>query len=117
MTDIFDHNNNDINSNSNQGSNNHIPFIKNQSFVQSQGLYNNNNPKTSYNPNEYLKMGQNNKQQIYNQDSDDNQKNIIKEKIQNINNINQRNLINDKNKMLNNIGSIYGNINDEKLMN
>ena len=118
LTDIFDHNND---ATSNSGSNNNISYIKKQSFMQSQSLFNSNsnNPKTSYNPNEYLKMGQinnnnNNQQQLYNQVIDDNQNKYANE---NINNINQKNLINENNKILNNIGSIYGDINDENWLN
>ena len=111
LTDIFEYNNNnDITGNSNSNSNNNIPYIQNNNFKQSQSLYNtnNNNPKTSYNPNEYLKMGQNNKnQQIYNQDMDENK--VINENI----NDSKKQLINENKKILNNIGSVYGEINDE----
>ena len=104
LTDIFEHNNN---RGSNQNSNNSIPNVKNYNFQQSQSLYstNNQNPKTSYNPNEYLKMGQvNNNQQMYNTETDENVNNNLSEK---------KNLISENNKILNNIGSVYGDINDE----
>ena len=139
LTDIFEHNNNNIETSGN--SNNNIPYVKNKNFQQSQSLYstNNNNPKTSYNPNEYLKMGQinNNIHQIYNQENDEirnmnenmneniNMNENVNEKInENMNenmkentneNINdsKKNLINENKKILNNIGSVYGDINDE----
>jgi len=118
LTDIFEHNNNDINN----SSSNNAPYIKRNSFQQSQSLYgtNNNNPKTSYNPNEYLKMGQMNlnQQQIYNQELEDNQNNNISENENIISN--RQNLkyqISENNKILNNIGSMYGDINDQNLLN
>ena len=114
LADIFEHNNNEINNNSNPNSNNNIPYIKKNSFQQSQSLYStNNNPKTSYNPNEYLKMGQMNinQQQIYNQEFEDNPNNNISE------NESIKNQIYENNKILNNIGSVYGDINDENLLN
>ena len=113
LADIFEHNNNEINNNSNPSSNNNIPYIKKNSCQQSQSLYStNNNPKTSYNPNEYLKMGQMNinQQQIYNQEFEDNHNNNINE------NENIKNQIYENNKILNNIGSVYGDINDENLL-
>ena len=105
LTDIFEHNN--MNNEGILNSNNNIPYVKNKNFQQSQNLYStNNNPKTSYNPNEYLKMGQiNNNQQIYNQE---NEENINESK---------KKLINENNKILNNIGSVYGDINDENWLN
>ena len=122
LTDIFEHNNNDINNSSNPSSNNNVPYIKKNSFQQSQSLYNtnNNNPKTSYNPNEYLKMGQMNinQQQIYNQELEDNQNNNISENENMISNRqNLKKQINENNKILNNIGSMYGEINDQNLLN
>ena len=109
LTDIFEHNNNVNNEGiSNSNSNNNMPYVRDKNFQQSQTLYStsNNNPKTSYNPNEYLKMGQiNNNQQIFNQE---NEENI---------NDSKKNLINENNKILNNIGSIYGDINDENWLN
>ena len=124
LTDIFEHNNNNnnITSSSNPGSNNNIPFVKNNNFQQSQSLYNTNNninPKTSYNPNEYLKMGQmNNNPQIYNQEIEDNQNKMdINENI-NINmngNKSKAHQINENNKILNNIGSMYGDIDENWL--
>ncbi len=105
LTDIFEHNN--MNNEGILNSNNNIHYVKNKNFQQSQNLYStNNNPKTSYNPNEYLKMGQiNNNQQIYNQENEEN-----------INESKQK-LINENNKILNNIGSVYGDINDENWLN
>ena len=118
LTDIFENNNNDINN----SSNNNVPYTKKNSFQQSQSLYsyNNNNPKTSYNPNEYLKMGQMNlnQQQLYNQELEDNQNNNINENENIISN--RQNLkyqISENNKILNNLGSIYGDINDQNLLN
>ena len=108
LTDIFEHNNMNNEGISNSNSNNNIPYVNNKNSQQSQSLYSssNNNPKTSYNPNEYLKMGQiNNNQQIYNQENDEN---ISDSK---------KNFINENNKILNNIGSVYGDINDENWLN